>query len=176
MPLSKEKKRAKKRHAKRGARVEIERRFLVRDGALPTRLPGEFIQQGYLATKGPVTVRVRRVGERAFLTIKGKRKGGARPEFEYEIRPEEADAMLEDLCPHPLIEKTRFAVHHAGLLWHVDIYAGALAGLAIAECELDRPDQPIELPDWVGIEITGDPRFRNSRLSRLKPEAAIRKK
>jgi len=175
MKTAKEKKPAEEQ-ATQGARVEIERRFLVRDGALPTRLPGEFIRQGYLGTKRLVTVRVRRVGERAFLTIKGKRRGGIRPEFEYEIRPDEADAMLQDLCPHPLIEKTRVTVEHGGMLWHVDVYAGALAGLVIAECELDRPDQPIELPDWVGIEITGDPRFRNSRLGRLTQRAALRKK
>jgi adenylate cyclase len=154
-------------------RIEIERRFLVRDASWKTGTPGEAIRQGYLAASGGYTVRVRRIGTRAFLTIKGMRFGSARPEFEYEIPVEEADAMLATLCPHPLIEKTRHAVEHAGLQWHVDVFAGAHQGLVIAECELSRQDQPVALPPWVGAEITGDPMYRNSRLGRMALDVSV---
>lgn len=155
-------------------KLEIERRFLVREGAWTASRPGEIIRQGYLAATLRATVRVRRIGQRGFLTIKGPRLGGVRAEFEYEIPAEEADAMLETLCPHPLIEKTRHKVDHMGQVWDVDVFAGAHAGLVIAECELGHPDQPLALPDWVGAEITGDPRYRSSRLRAAIPAAAIR--
>lgn len=155
-------------------RTEIERRFLVRDATWRTGAAGEVIRQGYLSAGRSSTVRLRRIGARAYLTVKGRRSGGVRSEFEYEIPVEEADVMLATLCPHPLIEKTRYAVEHAGLPWHVDVFAGAHDGLVIAECELSRPDQLVELPPWVGAEITGDPRYRNSRLGRRARNAMVR--
>jgi CYTH domain-containing protein len=36
--------------------------------------------------------------------------------------------------------------------------------LIIAEIELAAEDQPIIKPDWVGEEVTGDPRYFNSNL------------
>ncbi len=151
---------------RRGVPVEIERRFLVRDATWMTGAPGDAIRQGYLSATPDITVRVRRIGEQAYLTIKGRRTRGGRPEFEYEIPAEEAEAMLATLCPPPLIEKTRYAIEHGGISWHVDVFAGAHAGLVIAECELSCPDQFVELPRWVGHEITCDSRYRNSQLGR----------
>lgn len=34
----------------------------------------------------------------------------------------------------------------------------------VAEVELESPDQPLELPDWVGEEVTHDPRYLNANL------------
>jgi CYTH domain-containing protein len=53
-----------------------------------------------------VTIRVRRAGSRAFLTIKGEAKGITRTEFECEVPVEEAEVMLKELCDRLLIEKT----------------------------------------------------------------------
>jgi CYTH domain-containing protein len=36
--------------------------------------------------------------------------------------------------------------------------------LVIAEVELESEDQKIKLPDWVGKEVTGDPKYFNSNL------------
>jgi CYTH domain-containing protein len=87
-----------------------------------------------------------------------------RPEFEYEVPVEEAEAMFR-LCHRPLIEKTRYEVSHADLVWQVDEFHGGNAGLILAEVELDHPEQPVECPPWLGQEVSQDPRFRNSRLS-----------
>ena len=73
--------------------------------------------------------------------------------------------MLATLCTPPVLEKTRTRVGHAGLVWEVDVFAGPLAGLVLAEVELDSADQPLALPDWVGAEVTGDPRYMNNRLA-----------
>ncbi len=63
-----------------------------------------------------------------------------------------------------MIEKTRCIARYEGLVWHVDEFWGDNEGLILAEVELERPDQAVPLPPWVGEEVTHDPRYRNSRL------------
>ncbi|MFG1299189.1 CYTH domain-containing protein [Xanthobacter sp. V3C-3] len=144
--------------------VEIERKFLVtsadwRLGARACR-----IRQGYLSLGEGATVRIRIAGAEAFITVKGKTEGIARPEFEYAIPLGDAEAMLENLCARPFIEKTRYSLEHAGKLWTVDVFEGQNNGLVMAEVELEGPHEPIDLPGWVGDEVTDDPRYRNSSL------------
>lgn len=47
----------------------------------------------------------------------------------------------------------------------MDVFAGPLRGLILAEVELAREDEPVVLPTWVGREVTADARYRNSRLA-----------
>jgi CYTH domain-containing protein len=107
---------------------------------------------------------VRVVGEQGTLTIKGKSEGIARAEYEYSIPVAEANSMLDQLCFRPLIEKTRYRVEHGGLVWEIDDFAGENQGLVMAEVELHRPDQEIELPGWVGQEVSDDSRYYNANL------------
>jgi CYTH domain-containing protein len=151
--------------------VEIERKFLVASDGWRKQAAGQRFCQGYLARADGVTVRVRRAGSRSYLTVKGKPNGLVRPEFEYEVPVEEAEAMF-NLCHRPLIEKTRYEVSHAGLVWQVDEFHGDNAGLVLAEVELDHPDQPVDRPAWLGQEVSHDPRFRNSRLSEQPQRAS----
>jgi adenylate cyclase len=144
--------------------TEIERKFLVR-GAAWKQGTGEPIAQGYLNRDKARTVRVRIKGERAYLTVKGETVGVTRSEFEYEIPVTDAQAMLA-ICDGPLIEKRRYVVEHAGLQWEIDEFEGESAGLIVAEVELVSETQSIELPDWVGEEVTHDPRYYNSNLSK----------
>jgi CYTH domain-containing protein len=88
----------------------------------------------------------------------------ARPEYEYPIPVEDANELLDTLCLKPIIEKTRYTIEYAGLLWEVDEFEGENAGLIIAEVELTAADQRILLPDWVGKEVTDDPRYYNASL------------
>ena len=103
------------------------------------------------------------MGERAVLTVKGAAQGAARPEFEYEIPLADAKELLR-LCEKPLIEKTRYRVESGGLVWEVDEFHGVNEGLVVAECELEAEDQAIARPDWVGEEVTDDPRYYNANL------------
>jgi adenylate cyclase len=149
--------------------MEIERKFLVKgNGWRSSSRSNERLLQGYLSRGARATVRVRKAGSKTFLTIKGE-GGVTRPEFEYEIPPADAQAMLNELCEPPLIEKVRHEVDFAGLLWQVDVFAGDLAGLVLAEVELTSPDQPVELPPWLGKEVTGDPRYFNANLAARRP-------
>jgi adenylate cyclase len=142
---------------------EIERKFLVRGEEWRALAVGVRYRQGYLSTVKERTVRVRTVGERGYLTVKGITVGATRKEFEYEIPAADAAALLE-LCEQPLVEKVRYRIPAGGLTWEVDEFEGVNRGLIVAECELASEDQRIELPPWIGAEVTGDPRYFNSNL------------
>ena len=59
----------------------------------------------------------------------------------------------------------RYRVAHAGAIWDVDVFGGALDGLILAEIEMAHEDQSVTLPYWAGQEVTADARYRNSRLA-----------
>ncbi len=147
--------------------LEIERKFLLVGDSWRDQVLGEprRISQGYLFSDSSKSVRVRLAGDDATLTVKGSRNGISRLEFQYLIPPADAERLLK-LCPGPLIDKTRHIVLHEGMKWEVDIFHGDNDGLRIAEVELERVDQPIVLPGWVGEEVSHDPKFYNSELSR----------
>lgn len=145
--------------------VEIERKFLIKNKAWKKQASaGIQIVQGYLNTDKERTVRVRIYGEQGFLTIKGKSVGISRLEFEYPIPKEEALEMMA-LCETPAIEKFRFLVKLDGLIWEIDEFYGANEGLLLAEVELESETQSVSLPDWLGIEVSGDARYFNSSLA-----------
>jgi adenylate cyclase len=147
-------------------RTEIERKFLVTGDGWRAGAAATPIRQGYLAADSERSVRVRVSGERAFLTIKGTLSGFTRAEYEYEIPVADAHELLDGLCLRPLIEKTRHTLRHAGVEWVVDAFTGDNAGLVVAEVELESEDQAIDLPAWVGAEVTDDPRYLNVNLAR----------
>ena len=145
--------------------VEIERKFLVLDTAMLTGRRGVRMRQVYLA-RGPATVRVRIAGEQAWLTVKGPTHGIARAEFEYRIPLSDAHE-LEQLADTAPVDKTRYDIAVGGHVIEVDVFHGANAPLIVAEIELQRVDEPFITPDWLGMEVTDDPRYRNSCLATL---------
>lgn len=158
------------RYDGRVAKVERERKFLVKgDGWRASE--SVQIRQAYLSTDPDRTVRVRSIGERAYLTIKGRARGAERAELEYEIPVDDVEQLLGLCVPHPIV-KRRHRVEHAGAVWEVDEFEADNAGLVLAEIEL--PDlESLERavatrPEWVGREVTSDPRFANSNLA-LRP-------
>lgn len=144
--------------------IEIERKFLLRDDAWRGLGQRVLLRHGYLSSDPARVVRVRIEGESAMLTIKGKTVGASRGEWEYPIPLADAQVFLESLCQQPIIEKYRSRIAHAGMVWEVDEFLGANAGLVLAEIELTAEDQPFAKPDWIGNEVTGDPRYYNANL------------
>ncbi|WP_298401127.1 CYTH domain-containing protein [Sphingobium sp.] len=150
--------------------IEIERKFLVvGDGWRQGADAGRALRQGYVVREGKASVRIRLAGNRGWITLKSARAGMVRDEFEYEIAAGEAADMLDRLCSGPLIEKTRYKVPHGGRIWEVDVFAGTAAGLVLAEVELDAADAQVDLPAWVGREVTDDPRYRNAAIGLAVP-------
>ena len=151
--------------------VEIERKFLVAgDGWRDQATGARRLRQAYLVKDGPASVRIRVVDEdSARLTVKGTASTDgpalSRAEFEYPVPLEDALAMLE-LRAGRIVEKTRYLVPAgSGRTWEVDVFTGTLEGLVIAEIELDKADEAVALPEWIGREVTGDPRYGNMALA-----------
>jgi adenylate cyclase len=144
--------------------IEIERKFLVATDAWRGLAPGTLYRQGYIVSGAGKTVRVRIAGDRAWLTIKGGTVGLARSEYEYPIPVADADELLNTLCEPPLIEKYRYRIAIDAVIWEVDEFLGENQGLILAEVELQSADQAIVLPDWIGPEVSHDPRYFNSNL------------
>lgn len=147
---------------------EIERKFLVIGDSWRTADKGIMVRQGHLSTDSERVVRVRIAGEKGFLTIKGKGKGLVRPEYEYEIPRQDAEEILDGICIGHIIEKTRCHVQYKGRTWEIDQFHGENQGLVVAEVELESEDQEIQRPDWLGDEVSGDPRYLNVNLA-LRP-------
>jgi adenylate cyclase len=153
---------------------EIERKFLVRGDDWRNLATGRNeIRQAYLDTNPKVSVRVRiRDNSKATLSLKSSSSSLRRLELEYSIPTLEAEALIP-LRQGNVVEKTRHIVPYnsaqasAGdeLAWEVDEFSGANAGLIIAEIELPREDYPVELPDWIGPEVTGQSKYYNGSLA-----------
>lgn len=143
---------------------EIERKFLVTGNQWKTLATGIVYRQGYLSRARQRTVRVRTIGNKGFIAVKGVTIGASRLEFEYEIPFEDCCQMLDVLAQKPLIVKKRYSIPFAGLVWEVDDFSGDNEGLVIAEVELESEDQSYVKPDWAGQEVTGDSRYYNSNL------------
>lgn len=147
---------------------EIEIRFLVTGDRWPRAAQPRRIDQGYLSADPDRVVRVRVVGDAAWLTVKGRAVGGVRAEFEYAIPVEHAIHMLA-LCGDRRVTKLRHVLPIGGFTWEIDEFTGANAGLVIAEVEVADPAQfdvvRARLPSWVEREITDDARYANSTLA-----------
>ena len=147
--------------------LEIERKFLLRSDAWRDQVSDSVqLIQGYLLRGERSAIRVRIKGDVAELNIKHTLDGIHRLEYEYKIPVADAREIIEHVAQRPLIEKTRHYVAHGGELWEIDEFHGENAGLILAEIELDTVDQPFDRPTWLGEEVSDDPRFYNSNLSK----------
>ncbi len=144
---------------------EIERKFLMRDDSWRASADaGRSFRQFYLAAREGLSVRLRIVDEReARLTVKtgtGMRRG----EYEYGVPLEDA-RELEAARIGRVVEKRRFRVPLGALCVEVDVFSAALAPLVLAEIELPDDGHAIDLPPYLGREVTGDPRYTNAALA-----------
>ena len=167
--------------------IEIERKFLVLNEDYKQVATSHYtILQGYICKEPGRTVRVRiktlpNGAQTAYLTIKSKPNANGFSRFEWEKEIDPADAkQLIDMCLPGVIHKTRWLIPastpytlHATpytatetpqLTWEVDEFHDRLAGLVIAELELEREDQPYEKPNFIGEEVTGNPRYYNANM------------
>ena len=150
---------------------EIERKYLVTsDCYKQLAVTHHHIRQGYISREKTGTVRVRISDDKAYLTIKGKPAAGhfARYEWEKEIDVIDAQELMK-LCQGTIIDKTRWIVpaeivDSGQLIWEVDEFHGEQEGLVVAEIELEYEEQVFEKPDFIGKEVTDDPRYYNANM------------
>lgn len=150
--------------------TEIERKFLViREewDKITTKPIPLAIRQGYLSVDPLKTVRVRTTNNEAELCIKIKIHPVGCLEFEYDIPYEDAELLL-DASIGSLV-KSRYEFLYKNRLWEVDEFYDLNTGLLMAEIEY-RSQQDyeqnynVELPPWIGEEVTDDKRYTNANL------------
>lgn len=146
---------------------EIERKFLVNGSFQEFAFRKTHIRQGYLAKGEHATVRVRIKGDAGILTIKGKTAHGSISRYEWEKDIELKDAReLLSLCTGGIIDKYRYEIRVGNHVFEVDEFLGDNLGLIVAEVELSSEDEPYEKPNWLGSEVSGEPKYNNSQLAK----------
>ncbi len=144
--------------------LEIERKFLVTGDGWRRPEAAVRFEQGYLSRHPERSVRVRIEGTQGRLNIKSGRSALTRLEYEYDLPLDEAQELLEQVCEQPRLIKERTRVEVSGKVWEVDEFFGANAGLIVAEIELSDEAEPFERPEWLGEEVSHDPRYLNIHL------------
>jgi adenylate cyclase len=146
--------------------VEIERKFLLRsDSWRNFAIRHAKIRQAYLDLNAKVSIRVRIKDDgNATLTLKSRSSKLRRREFEYAIPTSDAEELILLRRGH-IIEKVRYIVPCGDLNWEIDVFSGENLGLVTAEIELLDENHQIELPSWIGSEVTGRDPYYNGTLA-----------
>lgn len=146
---------------------EIERKFLVRK--LPpdlTTYPAREISQGYLVSRDDgVQVRLRKAGNTYCLTFK-RGRGNVREEREIVLSSDQFE-KLWPATEGKRLAKTRYDIPFGDRVVEIDLYHERHEGLVVAEVEFDTEEmaENFRPPDWLGDDVTGDPRYSNQLLA-----------
>jgi adenylate cyclase len=145
--------------------VEIERKFLVKAEFKHLAIKEIRIRQSYFCIDTERIIRLRITNDKGLITFKSRPEGKSfsRKEWEFEIPFDEAEQMIE-LCLPGMIDKTRYIIPSGKHFFEVDVFHGKNEGLIIAELELSSESEEFDRPDWLGDEVTGNPRYYNSSL------------
>ena len=146
---------------------EIERKFLVRK--LPEDLaayPSTELSQGYLVSMDDgLQVRLRKKREQYSLTYK-RGLGNVREEREIALTAAQFSTLWPATEGKRLI-KTRYDIPLGDRVVEIDLSGGQHEGLVVAEVEFDDEESALNFqpPDWLGDDVTGDPRYSNQLLA-----------
>ena len=135
-------------------------------GQVPLSTSPRWLRQVYVAAAGSTTVRLREDGAEYWLTIKDRRSALTRVEIELPCPAEQGQALLQHYAGQGMVEKLRHRLRVGDHDWDVDVFSGANAGLILAEIELGIETERFIAPDWLGPEVTSDPRFTSHALAR----------
>jgi adenylate cyclase len=150
--------------------LEVERKWLV-PAVPPAELDraGEAIDQGYLTIgEGGTETRIRRRAGEYVLTVKSG-TGLARREQSVTLDGGQFEALWP-VTAGQRVEKTRYLIPVPGapkLTIELDVYSGDLTGLVVAEIEFESAPAAtaFDPPDWFGLEVTDDRRYKNQALA-----------
>ncbi len=152
--------------------MEIERKFLVK--SLPKNLdsfPHKQISQGYISNTDP-TIRIRQQDDKYILTIKSmsnvpkEKQYLVNNEVEFDISKEKFD-NLSTKTEDTFVEKTRYYIDLGNLVAELDVYKNALSPLITVEVEFTSEEEALNFqpPEWFGLDVTADIRYKNFHLS-----------
>lgn len=149
---------------------EIERKFLVKNQDWKAfAKQSRHMAQGYLndiqQPGSKSSIRIRLEDNEATINIKSLEIGLSRDEYEYPVDAEDAKKMLQTLAVGPVIEKVRYLVDVGQHTWEIDEFLGDNEGLIVAEVELSSEEDVLEVPQWIGHEVTNIVRYYNISLT-----------
>ncbi len=144
--------------------IEIERKFLVDKTKWPRSEERIVMRQGYLAQQGDLVCRVRQKNDQFYLSVKASIDNLSSYDYEYPIPKEDGETMLNKLCDHAAVTKTRHLVKQDDLVWEIDEFHDANEGLIVAEIELPTAAHNFEKPEWLLEEVSNDKRYTNYAL------------
>lgn len=149
--------------------MEIEKKFLIRSlndipGGIDTYNYHE-MEQGYLNT-APV-LRVRKEDDNYYFTYKG---AGMlkREEYNLPLNKESYEHVIQK-ADGIIISKRRYLIPLEGrLICELDVFQKSYEGLLLAEVEFSSEEEANSFvpPAWFGKEVTFDPRYHNSNMSK----------
>lgn len=164
--------------ASRYARVERERRYLLRELPHGLRLsdPHTQITDNYV-TGTRLRLRKVRVPETNEWTLKLTQKHTPAP-------PDFSRALITNIYLSPYeyevfsvfegneLRKNRYPFEHGGRLYSVDIFLGPLRGLVLAETDFDTDEEldAFPPPSFAHLDVTRDELFTGARLVELTAE------
>ena len=146
--------------------IEIERKYLITSDKWREGAQSSYYRQGYIFAEKKGVVRVRTIDQKGFITIKSAPVGLMRQEYEYEIPLADANVMLENMCENHIVEKLRYKIEYGDHVWEIDEFKGPNQGLLLAEIELSDENETFKRPPWIGDEVSLDPKYHNSNLSK----------
>ena len=148
---------------------EIERKFLITDPPSLSDAKGSIlIRQGYITSgESQYEVRVRHIGDEYLLGIKSGR-GVERTEVEIPLRKNQF-IPIWNLTEGWRLEKRRYFFPYRDYRIELDVYAGNIEPLVVAEVEFETVADSIrfEPPGWFGLEISSELEYKNSRLAKF---------
>jgi CYTH domain-containing protein len=145
--------------------TETERKFLVKSEFRHLSVREIKIIQSYLTIDAEKTIRLRIADNMAFLAVKSRPRKNSitRNEWEVQIPVNDAEEMMHICLPGRII-KTRYLVPSGKHTFEIDVFHEKNEGLVVAEIELAYDDEYFDKPEWLGEEVTGNPRYYNANL------------
>ena len=144
--------------------IEIERKFTV--NKIPKKITKSFvIEQFYMLIDKDFVQRLRIFDDKkAIISLKQNCSGLKRYEFEYEIPLVDAQKIIS-IGNFLSIKKIRHELIIDNIKWEVDQFLEKNKGLVIAEVELQKEDQKLNLPKWIEKDVTNQNKYYNYNLA-----------
>ena len=145
--------------------LEIERRFLIKNDNWKEFVTKKiFIEQGYLSKNlDGWIIRIRSYGNDYKIALKKHIESFTNFEFEYSIPRKDGEIIMSNLAN--TIKKERFFLEVDQKYWIIDCFKENNYPLEIAEIELSKEEEDLNLPSFISKEITGLTHYSNFSLA-----------
>jgi CYTH domain-containing protein len=157
------------------ARVERERKFLLRELPLPLTRTSEHVQiwDNYI-TNSRLRLRKIRLPQTRQWILKLTQKYAAAPGDYSQTLITNTYLSAEEYAALAIFEgneirKNRYPFEHEGRRYVVDVFIGDLLGLILAETNFETQEEMrnFEMPPFSVLEVTNDEMFTGARLADL---------